>query len=131
MMMTTKVCLLLVSFGILCALNGRAGAQTSTIPAHDVAIAPSKVEDPVTSKSSPELSREIEELRRRVEDLESQNRALAELLNAVKTKLAAMPETAQPDERRAALAAPPAAEKPSQTKPAESDQPLRWSDILG
>src|SRR5262249_27371260 len=97
-MTTKKVCLLLVSFNILCAINGRAEAQASTTPAHDAAVVISRAEDPAPSKSNTELNREIEELRHRVEDLETQNRALAELLNAVKTKLAALPEPAQLDE---------------------------------
>ncbi|HEY7183518.1 MAG TPA: hypothetical protein VIC84_18950 [Blastocatellia bacterium] len=155
--MTKKVCLLLLSFNILCAINGRARAQASTTPAHDAAVVTSKAEDPAPSKSNIDLNREIEELRHRVEDLENQNRALAELLNAVKTRLAALPEPAQLDERSAARslpaaapprasdsteiaaaktatetpAGPPAAEKTAQAKPAESDQPLHWSDILG
>src|SRR5215470_11149468 len=116
--MTKKVCLLLVSFNILCAINGRARAQTSTTPAHDAAIVTSKAEDLAPSKSNTELNREIEELRHRVEDLENQNRALAELLNTVKTRLAALPEPALPeparlDERRAARALPAAAPRAS------------------
>jgi hypothetical protein len=59
------------------------------------------------AKTNSELAREIEELRHRVEDLESQNRALAELLNAVKAKLVALPDSAQPDEREAAARAHP------------------------
>jgi hypothetical protein len=157
-MMTKKVCLLLASFNILCAIHGLAKAQSSTLPTHDAAVGASKAEDPAPAKSNFELAHEIEGLRHRVEDLESQNHALVELLNAVKTKLAALPEPALPDERRAARVQPgaaapprasastemaraktatemraeqPAAEQPAQAKAAESDKPLHWSDILG
>src|SRR5262249_18754506 len=87
-------------------------------------------------------------------DLESQNRALAELLSAVKTKLDTMSESPT-DERRAAVVrpgaaappraasiesdaarasadahtGPPATEQPVQSKP--EGEPLHWSDLLG
>jgi hypothetical protein len=155
--MTKKVCLLLMSFNILCAINYSARAQSSTIPSHDAAIVDSKTEAPIASKSNPELGREIEELRHRVEDLEARNRTLMELLNAVNTRLAALPEPAQPNERRTARGLPAAAPSiapasteiattksatemraepatpttTSRTKSVEGDQPLKWSDILG
>ena len=156
--MMKKACRMLVLFNVLCAIHNFAVAQTPNLSTHNSAVEASKAEESLPVKSNSELAREIEALRHRVEDLESQNRALAELLNAVKTKLAALPDPAPPDERRAARvqpvaaalprasasaenattktaselhAEPPAAEQTAQAKPAGSGEPLHWSDLLG
>ena len=110
--MMKKACRLLVLFNVLCAIHNFAVAQTPNLSTHNSAVEASKAEESLPVKSNSELAREIEALRHRVEDLESQNRALAELLNAVKTKLAALPDPAPPDERRAARVQPVAAALP-------------------
>jgi hypothetical protein len=156
--MMKKACRLLVLFNVLCATHNFAVSQTPNLSTHNSAVEASKAEDLVPAKSNSELTREIEALRHRVEDLESQNRALAELLNAVKTKLVALSDPTPPDERRATrvqpvtaapprasastesaatktaselYAEPPAAEQTARAKPAGGGEPLRWSDILG
>src|SRR5262245_40425671 len=154
--MIKKVCVLFALFGVFCGARALAVAQTPILPPGYAAAEASKAEgSAVSTKSDSELAREIELLRHRVEDLESQNRALAELLSAVKTKLDAMSDS-QPDERRAAVVrpgaalpratsienaaarasadahtGPPATEQPVQSKPESNGEPLHWSDLLG
>jgi hypothetical protein len=155
--MTKKVSVLFALFGILGGASGLAVAQTPILPTRYVTAEASKAEGAaVSTKSNSELAREVELLRHRVEDLENQNRALAELLSAVKTKLDALPDS-PPDGRRAAVVrpdaaelpraasienasarasadshtGPPATEQPVQSKPGSSGEPLHWSDLLG
>jgi hypothetical protein len=133
-------------------------AQTPNLSIHNSAVEALKAEDSMPAKTNSEIAREIAELRHRVEDLESQNRALVELLNAVKAKLIALPDPAQPNEREATRAhhvtaalprasastetaaantaaehhaLPPAAKQPAQAEPASNGNPLHWSDLIG
>jgi hypothetical protein len=155
--MTKKVSVLFALFGIFGCAGGLAVAQTPILTTRYVTAEASKSEGAaVSTKSNSELAREVESLRHRVEGLESQNRALAELLSAVKTKLDALSDSPS-DERRAAVVrpaadalpraasienaaarasadahtGPPATEQPVQSKPDSSGEPLHWSDILG
>ncbi|HKC85582.1 MAG TPA: hypothetical protein VKG02_06380, partial [Blastocatellia bacterium] len=154
--MTKKVSVLVALFCVIGGASGLAMAQTPIMTTRYVTAEASKAEGAsVSTKSNSELAREVESLRHRVEDLESQNRALAELLSAVKTKLDSMSDP-PPDERRAAVVrpgaaalpraasienaaarasadsrtGPPATEQPVQSKP-DSGEPLHWSDLLG
>src|SRR5215510_7461399 len=100
--MTKKISVLFALFSVTGGASGLAVAQTPILTTRYVTAEASKVEGAsVSTKSNSELAREVESLRHRVEDLETQNRALAELLSAVKTKLDAMSDP-PPDERRAA-----------------------------
>src|SRR5215475_14387877 len=104
--MMKKVSALFTLFGVFCCACGLAVAQTPSMPTRYVTAEASKAEVPATStKSNSELAHEVESLRHRVEDLESQNRALADLLNAVKAKLDSMSDSPS-DERRAAVVRP-------------------------
>src|SRR5262249_8668003 len=154
--MTKKISILFALFSVIGGASGLAVAQTPILTTRYVTAEASKVEGAsVSTKSNSELAREVELLRHRVEDLESQNRALTELLSAVKTKLDALSDSPT-DERRAAVVqpgadslpratsiehsaarastdahtGPPATEQPVQSKP-ESGEPLHWSDLLG
>jgi hypothetical protein len=153
--MKKRVYVLFALLGVFCGARDLAVAQATIAPTRYVTAEDSKAEvPPALTKSSSELAREVESLRHRVEDLESQNRALAELLSAVKTRLDALSE-APPNERRAAVVRPvtaalpsaasienaaartavhtepPATEQPVQSKPDSSVEPLHWSDLLG
>jgi hypothetical protein len=155
--MTKKVSVLVALFSVIGGASGLAIAQTPILTTRYATAEASKAEGAsVSTKSNPELAREVESLRHRVEDLESQNRALAELLSAVKTKLDAMSDSTS-DERRTAVVRPgpeappraasienaaarapvdphagtPATEQPVQSKPESSGEPLHWSDLLG
>jgi hypothetical protein len=155
--MTKKISVLFALFSVIGGASGLAVAQTPILTTRYVTAEASKSEGAaVSTKSNSELAREVESLRHRVEDLESQNRALAELLSAVKTKLDALSDS-PPDERRAAAvrpgadalpsaasienvaarasadshSEPPATEQPVQSKPDSSGEPLHWSDLLG
>jgi len=154
--MTKKVSVLFALFSVIGGASGLAVAQTPILTTRYVTAEASKVEGAsVSTKSNSELAREVESLRHRVEDLETQNRALAELLSAVKTKLDVLSESPQ-DERRAAVVRPgaalpraasnenvaarasanshtepPATEQPVQSKSDSSGEPLHWSDLLG
>src|SRR5262245_8163458 len=104
--MTKKISVLFALFSVLGGASGLALAQTPILTTRYVTAEASKSEGAsVSTKSNSELAREVESLRHRVEDLESQNRALAELLSAVKTKLDAMSDSPS-DERRAAVVRP-------------------------
>jgi len=155
--MTKTISVLFALFSVIGGASGLAMAQTPNLTTRYVTAEASKAEGAsVSTKSSSELAREVESLRHRVEDLESQNRALAELLSAVKTKLDALSDSPS-DERRAAAVrpgaaslphaastenvaagasadshtGPPATEQPVQSKPESGGEPLHWSDLLG
>jgi hypothetical protein len=153
--MIKRVYVLFALLGVFCGARDLAVAQAPILPARYVTAEDSRAEVPtVSTKSNSELAREVELLRNRVEDLESQNRALADLLNVVKTKLDALSDSL-PDERRAAVVRPvtaalpraasienaaartavhtepPATEQSVQSKPDSSGEPLHWSDLLG
>src|SRR5581483_1068657 len=116
-----KVCLLFVLFSALCASQNLALAQAPN-PSPRYAAAPTaKAEDSAApTKSNAELTHEVEALRHRVEDLESQNRALVELINAVKAKLEVLPDPAVSDERRPARLQPASAALPRASTPTEN-----------
>jgi hypothetical protein len=141
--MIKRVYVLFTLLGVFCGARDLAVAQAPILPSRYVTAEDSRAEVPaVSTKSNSELAREVELLRNRVEDLESQNRALADLLNVVKTKLDALSDSL-PDERRAAVVRPvtaartavhtkpPATEQSVQSKPDSSGEPLHWSDLLG
>src|SRR5499427_6560737 len=110
--MTKKVSVLVALFSVIGGASGLAMAQSPILTTRYVTAEASKAEGAsVSTKSNSELAHEVESLRHRVEDLESQNRALAELLSAVKTKLDALSDPPQ-DERRAAAVLPGAASLP-------------------
>ncbi len=161
--MTKKISVLFALFSVIGGASGLAVAQTPILTTRYVTAEASKVEGASVStksnsestKSNSELAREVESLRHRVEDLESQNRALAELLSAVKTKLDALSDSPSDARRATAVrpgadalpraasiensaarasadshAGPPATEQPVQSK-SDSGEPLHWSDLLG
>src|SRR5215813_7872520 len=148
--MTKKINVLFALFCVIGGASGLAVAQTPILTTRYVTAEAPKAEGAsVSTKSNSELAREVESLRHRVEDLESQNRSLAELLSAVKTKLDALSDSPS-DERRAAAVRPgadaltreasienaaarasvdghaerPATEQSVQSKPESSGEPL-------
>src|SRR5581483_8080136 len=139
-------------------IRGQAAAQDTTPEPADRARATEmagKKNYANNSDSASELAKEVEALRGRVEALEQQNRAMAELLIEVRSRLAGTDKEQAPEVRPAAAAFPreplrtgaslPTAASSNNPQPAgqtavsaapqakqdSNNEPVRWSEIIG
>ncbi|HYY95015.1 MAG TPA: hypothetical protein VE713_10880 [Pyrinomonadaceae bacterium] len=136
--MQRTLLLIVMLFGLFVAFGKDAAAQTPQSSPADKAHSEVNALGPGAAKShdtpSAAAGGEVEALRQRVEELERQNRAMAQTLSEVQSKLESMnrPGTAS-------AAEPAATVSPSVTPPQASAQSsqkdeggnVRWSEIIG